>query len=368
MIISGFEQTNLITAAHQGTLETPLWSSFLRQLREQSAADVAMLILRRREGAEIATIQSSPGENNSEQYDEQSSDSFSTSDPVPYAALRAERAYAIQEFLQRGDDASLERSPEGVIPAKYRYARIIRVQEPSGYNAWIVIARQNPDFAGGDSARLSAAAPHFSIALRTFAAIERERLNMQISNQAIESLNFGWITLDQNGVIIDLDRQAEGLISKAGAIRRSVQGKLQPASRDAQGQLAKLLRDISAGKSPPATAIHLSDNPWLDMLVTPPKNPAQMGSAPAALIAYIHGDQQPGQERVEQISGLFGLTNQEAKLALALSRGRSIAESASDQNISVHTARLYSKRIYAKTDTRGQADLVRLILSSIMAL
>ena len=62
------------------------------------------------------------------------------------------------------------------------------------------------------------------------------------------------------------------------------------------------------------------------------------------------------------------LTLQEARLALHISRGVTIREAAALLGLTHETTRLYSKRSYAKTGTRGQADLVRLILASIIAL
>jgi DNA-binding CsgD family transcriptional regulator len=54
----------------------------------------------------------------------------------------------------------------------------------------------------------------------------------------------------------------------------------------------------------------------------------------------------------------FGLTPSEAALALSLAQGRSLAEHARQRRISVHTARTHLARIYAKTGTRRQAELV----------
>jgi DNA-binding CsgD family transcriptional regulator len=89
---------------------------------------------------------------------------------------------------------------------------------------------------------------------------------------------------------------------------------------------------------------------------------------PPVLVAYIHGEEHSTAERQEQLMSLFGLSRNEARLALSLSRGRSIAQSAEDLGLTLETTRLYSKRIYAKTGTSGQADLVRLILASVVAL
>ena len=63
-----------------------------------------------------------------------------------------------------------------------------------------------------------------------------------------------------------------------------------------------------------------------------------------------------------------GLTPAEARLAWSLAQGLSIAEAADAHGLTTETARYYSKRIYAKTGARGQVDLVRNILTGVLAL
>jgi DNA-binding CsgD family transcriptional regulator len=55
---------------------------------------------------------------------------------------------------------------------------------------------------------------------------------------------------------------------------------------------------------------------------------------------------------------LYGLTRGEASLAAALMRGKSIEEAAEELFISPHTARTHLKRIFMKTDTHRQSELV----------
>jgi len=55
---------------------------------------------------------------------------------------------------------------------------------------------------------------------------------------------------------------------------------------------------------------------------------------------------------------LYGLTLGEAALAASLMRGRSIEEAAEELFISPHTARTHLKRIFMKTDTHRQPELV----------
>ncbi|TIT36259.1 MAG: helix-turn-helix transcriptional regulator [Mesorhizobium sp.] len=61
------------------------------------------------------------------------------------------------------------------------------------------------------------------------------------------------------------------------------------------------------------------------------------------------------------LAGLFDLTPAEARLASALSQGRTLTEAAASANITVKTGRTYLERIFAKTGTRQQSQLVALL-------
>jgi DNA-binding CsgD family transcriptional regulator len=63
---------------------------------------------------------------------------------------------------------------------------------------------------------------------------------------------------------------------------------------------------------------------------------------------------------------LYGLTRGEAALAAKLVQGKSIEESAGELFISTHTARTHLKRIFMKTDTHRQPELVVRMLLSVL--
>jgi DNA-binding CsgD family transcriptional regulator len=63
---------------------------------------------------------------------------------------------------------------------------------------------------------------------------------------------------------------------------------------------------------------------------------------------------------------LYGLTRGEAALAVLLVRGKSIEEAAVELFISPHTARTHLKRIFMKTDTHRQTELVVRILTVVL--
>jgi DNA-binding CsgD family transcriptional regulator len=62
------------------------------------------------------------------------------------------------------------------------------------------------------------------------------------------------------------------------------------------------------------------------------------------------------------LRALYGLTSAEVEVANGLVRGATIEEIADARGTSVATARTQLKMLLAKTDTRRQAELVRLLL------
>lgn len=66
------------------------------------------------------------------------------------------------------------------------------------------------------------------------------------------------------------------------------------------------------------------------------------------------------------LCSLYGLTRGEAALAARLVQGRSLEEAAAELFVSVHTARTHLKRIFMKTDTHRQTELVVRMLMTVM--
>lgn len=67
----------------------------------------------------------------------------------------------------------------------------------------------------------------------------------------------------------------------------------------------------------------------------------------------------------ELLVRLYGLTPAETRLAALLARDHALEEAAAALGIAVSTARTHLSRVFAKTGTARQAELVRLILSAL---
>lgn len=348
MAVTLLEARDLVALLHQGTLASEPWHDFLAALRRRTGAERALLLLAGRRGGDVRLIE--PG-SRAQPLDDTGLAALAAGG----SGLRAKRVFAGPDL--ENDPAALRwRSMGG--PARLR---MMRVEEPAGSGLLLVIGRDGEDFSAADVALLGNLADHLEIALRTWAALEQERLRAGISGEAIRRLNFGWFLLDRGGTIVDCSAEAEALLHDRRAVSRSPRGLLVPGRREAQGALRRYLDQLARGEAG-SRAVHLSDEPWLDMLLTP------RGGTNAMVAAYVHGEAPTSAERSAQLMELFGLNAKEAQLALLISRGVRINEAAGQLGLTRESARLYSKRLYAKTGTRGQADLVRLVLASVVAL
>lgn len=360
------DETELLTALHAGAVEQPLWGTFLDRLRARTQATKVTLVFRRADAPMTEVTELFSGKPAPPALQGRYLRELYRSDPVPYHRLRPGRVYALAEFLDPDDPAHRDFMRDFLAPMGIRDLRVVRIAEPGGYNAWLTIHRGDRDFGMAEGALLGALAEHMAISLRTFSTIEQERIRHGISANIMRRLNFCWFTLDAAGRVIDTDEGAEELLRRSPVLRRSAQSRLFPIDPPAERAFAEGLRAMTEPGAARPRAIHLSDEPWLDMLLVPMHQRRLSGRRTAVATAYVHGEAQSPVDRCEQLKELFGLSRTEAGLALALSRGRRIAEAAEDLGITLETARHYSKQLYAKTGARGQADLVRLVMASVV--
>jgi DNA-binding CsgD family transcriptional regulator len=365
---SDINQSDLLLNLHNGIFEVPHWHGFLEQMRSLLVADHCSIYFRRRDVPPIEATALSVGSPRPFQLLHLDAATFHEHDPVPYFTLEVGRVYSLDEFLVPGEPQHELYRERYMNPSGINHKIIMRISDQDGYNAWFATWKRKPSFNVSDTVLLKALGPHLSLAMRTFALLERTRLHANIADEAIGRMNFGWFTLDGNGYIVDMDIHAEQLIKESKFLQQTSQGRLLTVSSQASQKLRAALHEYDTVEEARPRAIRLSDDPWIDMLLIPVRDKALSGARTPVAIAYIHGDIGARSQRIEYLIDLFGLSRTEAGLALSLSRGRTIAEAAQDLHLTIETARNYSKRIYSKTGARGQPDLVRIVLASVIAL
>jgi DNA-binding CsgD family transcriptional regulator len=356
-------RAGLLEAAHEGMFEQPLWGRFLEQLRAEIGALYVALVFRPVDQESVVELHAGPRPPN---FHRSVVDRFEP-DFLRYRQMRADRVYALDELFDDGDPRLRIYRTEVLDPLGIVDMRSVRVTEPTGVDAWLSCVGTQP-MGSSVGALLTALVPHLRIALRAYVALERERFRSHVASDAVQRMNFGWLTLDARCRIIDAAPHAEQLLQQSPALRRGRYDRLTPASPPVDRELTALVKSFAQDSNAKPRAINLSRDPWTDMLVKPAtERGISSGSTPVA-IAYLSGDRWSQADRCEQLVDLFGLLPSEARLAWAVAQGLTIAEAAQELGLTLETARNYSKKIYAKTGARGQTDLVRNILTSVLAL
>ncbi len=362
----------MLPALLDGGFEDPLWATFLNRLRRTTQADYASLTFRPpgqplKEVVHLYSGTAWPAPIN-RLYRAKHREQLQDIDPLPYYELEEGRTYTLDELLKPGEPAHDSYYENFLLPSGMNAMRILRVMEPVGVNAWITITRQSSDFDDDVSVLLNALVPYLRSALRGFVALERERFNASVANDAISRLAFGWLTLGPAAEVLDTDAQGAALLAQSGILSRNAAGRLIVRPRELEREITRAVQALTADPKSRPRAIILSQDPWLDMLLVPTRKRPISAKPDPAVIAYVHGDNWSTADRCEQLAELFVLLPSEARLALALARGMTITEAAAELGLTVETARNYSKKIYSKLGARGQSDLVRFVMRSVLAI
>ena len=353
----------LLEDLHEGMFQQPLWNKFLDKLRARTGAIFTALIFHTAEKDGVIRLNS--GDESLAQRHHLFVEKHGW-DPLVYRHMREGRVYAREELISPSDPTHRRLADEFLVPQGVSSIRSVRITEQSGVEAWLACAG-GANIGSSTGSLLTALVPHVRIAMRNFVTLEREKFRSSVTSEAFGRLSFGWMTLDARCRIIDTTPYIEQLFQRTAILRRGRYGRLTPSSPAIDRELSAVVKSFAEGKGGEPGVWTLNRDPWMDMLVAPTSKRPIASARPVA-IAYVSGDDRSQTERYAQLSELFGLLQSEAKMAWAIASGRSIAEAAREMNISIETARTYSKKIFAKTGARNQAGLVRIILTSVLAI
>lgn len=360
MALSPGDQQGLLVPLVDGLHESPPWTLFVHNLRERTGGLHACLVTRAGAGQKQRLVAAAPPRTPA--LDLPRLEGLGLQ---PLATLRPGRVYGLDEMLAYGEPERLAVQRDALDRTGLHHGRWLRVSAGSA-DAWLILLREREDFSATATAILTALVPHLAAALRTLAVLEAERLQAGMANAALNRLGLGQIAFDQNGGVIAADPLATEVLPLLPPPdpRSTPRLALRPAAAATLEQAcAKLAADPEAGLG----MVELDAGRGLWLLLRPARLPDPAAS-PAVIGTVRIERREPMRPGAEVLRAVHGLSEREAMLAELLSRGQSIAEAARELHLTEETARNYSKRIYARTATRGQGDLVRRVLTGLAPL
>lgn len=193
------------------------------------------------------------------------------------------------------------------------------------------------------------------------------------TDRILDHTSIGLVMLDLESRIVFANDTADEILSLNDGLGRA-QGKLRAANMGDSINLQAALSHISASSSPktasktvsaPMLAFHRREGAPLVATVLPAL-PQAVEPTDVAAVVYIADPRLDAQRMLSPLCRLYGLSAVETSLVCYLASGVSLVAAAGAMRVKEQTARGYLKTIFAKTNTRGQTQLVALMLSSFI--
>jgi DNA-binding CsgD family transcriptional regulator len=193
--------------------------------------------------------------------------------------------------------------------------------------------------------------------------------------EALHRLEIGVILLSSSGRVMAANRGASDMAGAGDGFALSREGPSAQTARDTdrlRGLIQEAVRTTQGRGFQPGGAMRLerpSGKRPYEVLVTPiAADRLYIGSRHAAALLFVTDPERTPRSFDEHLKQLYALTAAETELAMRLMTGASPAQIAEERGVSIHTVRAQLKSIQAKTDTRRQSELVRLLYRSVSAI
>lgn len=340
----------LLLSLAEGVHEEPPFGTFIRTLVSETNARRGLLVLTLPHRDPLTVNSAAPRAVGEPPLD---LPLFERLELRPVGTLRPGRVYALEELLdfEIAGRPNIQRA--ALSDLGVRYARCMRVTV-GAVNGYILLVREHDDFPASAAATLSTIAPHLTAALRMLAVVAEQRTRTALAENTLARLGIGQLAFDASGRVLAADPVAEASLSFAREPGSSRRLQLLP---DALRALEAACADLAGGRIE-ASTIRIGDHHLL----------LRRWNASAVIGSLRIARREDPRSAVPVVASTLGLSRREAALAHALTLGETIDEAGRRMRLTRETARNYSKRIYAKSGARGQADLVRLVLTGLAPL
>lgn len=380
---------DIVPLIYQGPLETTPWQSFLDSLRQRMGCEIAAMSVRiRTDGTTPWSVYSGhnpsgSGNANGDDDRPRRCEMFSQlcrnghADPLGDALQRPGDLYALSDVISADELRKTHYYQSMLEPYGIAHQLGMCFAEPNGWRAklGLMSGAAREDFGSQEKTFFVALRPHLERALELYSRLKRFETEKLILQETLDRLTIGTFILDGSGKIIDMNSAGRNIVRSDDGIRIVRERLVLSRSADSD-RLAKTIKVALAWQETgrdesfvDALRATRKDGSHLGILVRSVESGDGFRSAVSpSIIVYVCDSTQQTMPTERLVAQLFGLSASEAELATLLASGFTLVQAAEKLNVTENTIRSYAKRTFGKIGVSRQADLVRLMLTSVASL
>ena len=373
-VLSLDDYDRIVGYIHDGALETDQLSQALEELRLLFQANYVVLILRI-PGIEDVGLMLVAGElegRGTVKYFR-----YLQSD-TPFSKMPADTVFTVDDVMtaEEWENSTYYRDYSRLNDVYHVMGTDISTADSGVLRFRITRGQDQPAFSAEEKKLCSRLVPHLRRSLHVHNLLGRSESLSNLYADAVNRLSVATLVLDESGSVLQLNDVARELLSQADGLKL-VGSRLEASYPSDNRELHKLIRDALSSKDTPQSqetrealsVARPSGEVSLGVVVEPiPGAEWAEGRGQPAVMVYIRDAVAKSQVDNRVAKELFNFTPAETTLALQLANGLSLEEAAENLGIMRNTARAHLRAIFSKTGVRRQAELVRIMLNSVVSL
>ncbi len=356
-------------------LDPSLWTTVLEQLTAEVGGRGAMLSrLNVRDGTGAAEFVRPDAEDARRAFPYYASKNplMLVDDPADYVKTWSPRILTDEDLLPKTDFMRSEFYNDFMRPLDMHSVMMIRLAIHSGDVFAISISRAKPGgpFRPEELAATRRLHPHLLRSFTLGRMLDTSQRESQNLADALNALQHAVILVGDGGVIRYANTAAERLMTRRNdlVVDHGILSAANPADARRLHRLIGLALTLDPGLRDSGSMIMGGSDLRLPLSVTvSPLRSARrsvLGGGASVMVAITDPEASIGLDE-QKLQEFFGLSPAEVRVALAIFNGQTPKEAAASLGISFFTVRGHLVRVFEKTNTNRQAQLVRVLLRAI---
>lgn len=230
-------------------------------------------------------------------------------------------------------------------------------------------AKRDGGFEDAEGAALEILMPHLQRAFALHLQVSQLQANAAAMGSALDAFGHAVFGLNCKGGVVASNSSAEKLVRKGDGLRLR-EGRLVADDAQEDSQLQRMVDSATRstegkvqGGAPRSMLLTRQLSLPLSLVILPFLSSPLPEYGQLEALAVVSAPEERHSSRADLLRNLYRLTPTEARMADLIAQGKEIKDAASIMGTTLETARFHVKRVLAKTGTRRQAELVKLVLS-----